>query len=96
MSWTLAQTEKSFKLEPMSVFTLGNLDRNYKTNKIELGKNLKKLGLTALKITSTKSYLKQKKRNGKKNTFSQFRAKKWYVTLESGQTLSQELLKELK
>jgi ribosomal protein L23 len=94
MSWKLIQTEKAYNVQQQNTFIIANFDKNHKTNKIELGKFLKKKGLTVLKINSNNSYLKLKSRGAKRNKISQFRPKKWYVTLQNGQILSEETVKE--
>ena len=93
MSWTLLQTEKAYYMEAKSIYILANTNKNFKTNKIELTKQLRKKGLDVIDINSTKSYLKQKRKG--KNTVNQFRPKKWYVTLQTGQSITEDIIKTM-
>jgi hypothetical protein len=95
MSWNLLQSEKAFNTQVGNCYILVNTDKNYKTNKIELAKVLKKLGLTATKVNSTGSNQKIKTKGMKKKKVTLFRPKKWYITLQNGQTLSEEKVLQL-
>lgn len=95
MSWKLVQTEKAYNVQQKNAFVIANFDKNYKTNKIELAKKLKLKGLSVIEITSTASYQKIKNRGAKRNKVAQFRPRKWFVTLTSGQSLTEEIVNEL-
>jgi hypothetical protein len=92
MSWRLLQTEKSYNTQLNSTYILANYNKNFKTNKIELYKFLKKKGLEPVKITATNTFQKIKTKGQKKTKVAQFRPKKWYITLSKTQTLSEEIV----
>lgn len=93
--WILVQTEKAFDLQKNSVFTLAHFDKNFKTNKIEITKLLKTQGIDVESVTSTASHQKTKLRGKGRVKVKQYRPKKWYVKLKTGQTISEDLIKEL-
>ena len=95
MSWIIVQTEKAYTLESKNVYILANFNKNHKTNKIELAKVLNEKGCKVVDINSTKSYIKQKKRGKKRNIVNQFRPRKWYVTLEAGHKITEEVISKM-
>lgn len=88
MTWQLLQTEKSYKLETKSVFTLVQTKKDLNINKIELTKKLIKMGIKVTKITSTNVQQKSKKKG--RHTILQFRPKKYFVILEKGGLITEE------
>ncbi|MEM1312005.1 MAG: hypothetical protein AAGF07_00915 [Patescibacteria group bacterium] len=88
----LVQTEKAYQAKLNNVFVLSFIEKNLMLNKIELEKILLKNGLEPLKITTTKSYQKLKRRGKSGKLKSQFRPKKYYVKLQAGQAISEDTL----
>ncbi len=94
-NWSLVIGEKSMLVNQDNFFVIKNTDPNYKVNKIELTKKLKKIGLDAIRINVCINKSKIKKRGKKQNLINKFRPKKYYVKLKSNQKLDEEKLKEL-
>jgi hypothetical protein len=96
MTWKLLQTEKSMLNQgSKNNFTIVNVAKGHKTNKIELAKFLAKHGLNATKINVTASYQKSKTKGKAKNKIVQFRPRKWCITLKTGQLISEETINQI-
>jgi ribosomal protein L23 len=93
--WFLVQTEKSLSTQQNNVFVIASMDKNLKTNKIELTKELEKNGVQVVKISSLNTYKKIKSRGKKRTAVKQFRPKKWFVKLNPGQVLTDEIINKL-
>lgn len=91
--WTLVQTEKAYTVQQNNTYILVSFNKNLNTNKIELAKLLKGKGLNVTKITSTASQQKTKVKGKARKEVTQFRPKKWYITLKPGEILTEETVK---
>jgi len=91
-SFTLVQTEKSYRGQTANnTFMISCDDPTFRPNTIQLKAILKKHNLDVVKITSSNPYQKSKVRKSRSNLIKQRRAKKYFVTLQEGQTISEEL-----
>ncbi len=91
----LIQTEKAYVTQVKNTYTLAFLEKQYNTNKIELEKLLKQVGLTTVKITTTNTQQKTKKRGKTGRTILQFRPQKYYVRLKAGETITEDTMKSI-
>jgi hypothetical protein len=89
----LIQTEKAYQTQVNNTYVLTFAEKNYNTNKIELEKVLIKNGLTPVKITTTNSHQKSKKKGKAGKVKIQFRPQKYYVKLQVGQIINDDIMK---
>jgi ribosomal protein L23 len=91
----LIQTEKSYRTQQNNTYMLTFAERSFSTNKIELEKLLKKNGLNVLKITTTNTQQKTKRRGKAGKTILQFRPQKYYVRLRLGEIITEDTIKQI-
>lgn len=87
----LAKTEKAYTLATKNSYMVVFDDLKFKPNKIELTRILKKHGLNVVSVNVVNPYKKIKFRQNKSNKVLQIRAKKYYVRLEEGQKIAEDL-----
>ena len=83
----LIQTEKAYLTQTHNTYLLKFNDKQFRPNKIQVGQILKAAGYTPLKITVLNTYKKKKRRGRNHNVVTQKSFKKYYVRLETGQTM---------
>jgi len=88
----LVQTEKAYKGQETNTYTLVFAQKKYNTNKIELTKLLRKQGLNPLKVTTTNTQQKVKKRGKSGNKVLQFRPQKYFVRLKIGELINEDTI----
>ena len=91
----LLQTEKSANIQQEGTFTISFFDKNFKINKVELKKLLRKLKLEALSINTTKLPAKQKRKGKKSKIVSIYRPSKYYIKLKTGQKIDDKTIESL-
>ena len=94
----LLETEKTYNLQGDSFYTVAYADPMTKTNKIEMAKLFKKLGLEAIKINSIQPYYKKKTKNTrgsrKPSKVMVKRSRKFMIKFKTGQVLTKDIMEE--
>lgn len=91
----LVQTEKAYKAQETNTYVLVFGQKNFSTNKIELTKLLRKQGLTPIKVTTTNTQQKLKKRGKSGNIITQFRPQKYFVRLKIGELINEDTITKI-
>jgi ribosomal protein L23 len=91
----LLQTEKSTNVQQEGIFAVSFIDKNFKMNKVELKKLLRKVKLDAISINTTKTPAKQKRKGKQGRTVSVYRPSKYYIKLKTGQKIDDKIIESL-
>lgn len=83
----LIQTEKGYLTQTHNTYLLKFSDKQFRPNKIQVEQILKAAGYNPVKVTLLNTYKKKKRRGRNHNVVTQKSFKKYYVRLQTGQTI---------